>query len=456
MKKTTISLKSLSLSLLCTMIALLPMLSSCTKEKTANVADLLSTVPSSAGIVVGVNLSSMLEKTGCKIENNSINPGKEIKDIFASSQTNSAQADIIKTLLSGESGIDPVGAVFFADAYNSYITAALADTEKFCDFIVKQTEIPFQEAEGNVRISGNVAVSGAQMWVSLNPEPIDPKAVKNYTTLDQTQSFVSLPVASAISTMTHDIVGYGQISSIVGKRLSVSDNALLSLVSAFIFDSPSALSFNLDFLKGELKGKAMILNAKGDPAKCLLPLKKIDTNMVKNLSTTANAAIALSLPKDLIAKVSKMAEPLGANLLKVFTSSVEALDGTTAVVINSTDTYLRQLSAVVSTNGNPPLDMMQILATYGNTRKDGKLVYVSRGEVNGSLETAMIADKFKGASFALAANAESGLDFAGRYGTDTSVISLCPESGSLSINIWADTPEKDKNILLPILTSLLK
>lgn len=450
------TIKSLGISLLCTMIALIPLFSSCTKEKTADVADLLSTVPSSAGIVVGINLSSMLEKAGCKIENSSITPGKELQEIFASSKAVGAQKEIIQTLLSGESGIDPVGAVFFSDAYDSYITAALADTEKFCDFIVKQTEIPFQDAEGNVKVSRNVAVCGAQMWVSVGPDPIDPKAVKNYVSLEESQSFLSQSVSSNISTMTHDIVGYGQIANIVGKRLSVSDNALLSLVAAFIFDSPSALSFNLDFLKGEFKGKAMILNSKGNPAKCLLPLKKIDVDQVKGLSNTANAAFAICLPKDLIEKVSKMAEPLGANLLKVVTSSVEALDGTSAVVLTSSDTYLRQLSAVVATNGNAPLDMMQILATYGNTRKDGKLIYVTRGEVTGSLETADIADKFKGAAFGAAANNESGMNFTGRYGTDTSVITLCPESGSLSINVWSSTTDPSKNSLLPILTSLLR
>lgn len=442
--------------MLCAMIAFLPMLTSCNKEKTANVADLLSTVPSSAGVVVGVNLSSMLEKVGCKIENSSIIPGKEVKEILASSQVAPQHFAIIETLLSGESGIDPIGAIFFSDAYNSYLTAALADTEKFCDFVVKQTQLPFQDTEGNVKVSGNVAVNGAQMWVCLSNVTIDPKAVKSYTSLEQTQSFVSLPVASGIATMTHDIVGYGQIADIIGNRLSVSDNALFSLVAAFIFDSPSALSFNLDFLKGELKGKAMILNSKGEAAKCLLPLKKIDSDQVKGLSNTANAAFAVCLPKDLIEKVSKMAAPLGANLLKVFTTSVEALDGTSAVVINSNETYLRQLSAVVATNGNPPLDMMQILATYGNTRKDGKLVYVTRGEVTGSIETSRIAEKFKGAAFGVAANTESGLNLTDDFATDTFVLTLNPESGSLTVNIWASTADKDKNSLLPILKSIAK
>ena len=444
----------MGLSLLCTLMALLPLLSSCQKDKTANVEDLLSTVPSSAGLVVGFNLGSMLDKAGCKVENNAIIPGKEVQEIFSSSENASKASRIINALLSGDTGIDPVGALLFTDAYDTYLTAPLADTEKFCSFIEKETELPFVEKEGNVRISGNVAISGAQMWVSLTPDPVDPKAVKNYASLDKAQSFASLSVASKIATMTHDIVGYGQINNIIGNRLSVSDNALFSLVAAFIFDSPSALSFHLDFDKNEINAKALILNAKGDPAKCLLPIKKIDTAEVEKLATTANAAVAVSLPKDLIEKVSKMAEPLGANLLQVVTTSVKALDGTSAVVINSTDTYLRQLSAVVATNGNPPLDMMQILATYGNTRKDGKLVYITRGEVTGSLEVAKIADKFKGAAFAVAANADSGIGFAGEYGTDTTVITLSPESGSLALNFWANTVSGETNSLLVLLRSL--
>ena len=137
MKKTVISVKEFGLMLLCLMVAFAP-LTSCQKEKTANVEDLLSTVPSSAGMVVGFNLSSLLEKAGCKIDGSSVTPGKEIKESLDAAPAGK-QNDLIKALLSGETGIDPVGAILFTDAYNTYFTAAIADTEKYSDFIVKQT-----------------------------------------------------------------------------------------------------------------------------------------------------------------------------------------------------------------------------------------------------------------------------------------------------------------------------
>ncbi len=46
MKKTIFSVKTLGIALLCAFVALIPSLTSCQKEKAADVKDLLSTVPS--------------------------------------------------------------------------------------------------------------------------------------------------------------------------------------------------------------------------------------------------------------------------------------------------------------------------------------------------------------------------------------------------------------------------
>ncbi|MDE6337463.1 MAG: DUF4836 family protein [Muribaculaceae bacterium] len=303
MKKTVISVKTLGIALLCAFVALIPSLTSCQKDKTADVNELLSTVPSSAGVVVGFNLNALLEKAGCKVEGSSITPGKELQEILASSESSSNQAkESIKMILSGESGIDPVGAIVFTDAYNTYLTAALADTEKFCDFVVKQTELPFENADGNVKVSGNIAVSGAQMWVGITSSTIDAKAVKNYASLDNAQSFASLDVASDIATMTHDVVGYGQIKNFSRSGLPLGNATTMTLAAGFLFENASALTFNLDFLKGEFTSKVMLLNDKGNPAKFLLPANKISLDEVKRLPATANAIVAVPSPKTLSRK----------------------------------------------------------------------------------------------------------------------------------------------------------
>ena len=73
------SVKGWSMAMLCLLIAALPALQSCDNKKSADVSDLLSTVPSSAATVIGLDLRTMLEKAGCKVEGSTITPGKEVE-----------------------------------------------------------------------------------------------------------------------------------------------------------------------------------------------------------------------------------------------------------------------------------------------------------------------------------------------------------------------------------------
>ena len=86
---------------------MLPVLNSCKKES-ADVTDLLSSVPSSAGVVVGFNLQSPLEKSGCKVDGSEITPGAEVASFLESRKdVKSSEREIVKLILNGESGIDP-------------------------------------------------------------------------------------------------------------------------------------------------------------------------------------------------------------------------------------------------------------------------------------------------------------------------------------------------------------
>ncbi|MDE6768518.1 MAG: hypothetical protein K2J78_02205 [Muribaculaceae bacterium] len=454
MKKTVISVKTLGIALLCAFVALIPSLTSCQKDKTANVSDLLSTVPSSAGIVVGFNLNALLEKAGCKVDGSSITPGKELQEILASSESSSRSKEEIKMILSGESGIDPVGAIVFTDAYNTYLTAALADTEKFCDFVVKQKELPFENVEGNVKVSGNVAVIGAQMWMGLTSGTIDAKAVKNYASLDNAQSFASLDVASDIATMTHDVVGYGQLKNFARSGLPIGNATTMNLAAGFLFDNASALSFTLDFLKGEAKSKALLLNDKGDPAKFLLPANKISLDEVKRLPATANAIVAAALTKDLIKKITKMAESFGGGFPAQISDALASLDGTTAIAVGSIDNPENALAAVIATDGKPSLDFMNFLSQFGNTQKDGKIVKLVRGEVSGSLDVPNMSEKRKGATIGLVSSTNSDLLNGNGVGITATAITLSPDNGSLSFNAWVQTSEPDTNALLTILKNM--
>lgn len=446
------SAKGLGLALLCLIVAVIPALQSCQKDKAANVTDLLSTVPSSSGTVIGINLHSLLEKAGCKVEGSVITPGKELeKWISAQKEINDTEREAINMLLSGESGIDPVGAIYFTDAYNSYITAVLADTGKFTAFVEKQNGEPFEDAESNVKVNGNVAVSGAQMWVCTSTSgSIDAKAVKNYADLQENQSFLTTPNADAIGNLTHDVVGYSQLRG-ASKGLTIRDMATLNLLSGLLFDNASASSFHLDFLNGEIKAYALPLNDKGETAKYLLPADKIDVEKVKGLAQDANLVAAISIKKDLVKKLEKMGESLGGNMLAPFTKAFSSFDGTTAVAVGNLDNPDKSVSGIVTTDGNPSLDLMQLLSQFGGTQKNGNDVKVVQGTVNGELEVAKCADFLKGSTFGVVINANSAGLTGDQLGIKSIGFSLSPENGGVALNARAVTSDSGENALLTIL-----
>lgn len=446
------SVKGWSMAMLCLLIAALPALQSCDSKKSADVSDLLSTVPSSAATVIGLDLRTMLEKAGCKVDGTSITPGKEVEAwLNAQNGVSDSNRETLRMLLSGESGIDPVGAIYFADAYNSYVTAVVADTEKFTAFVEQLQNASFEEAEGNVKVNGNIAISGAQMWVCVSSgNTIDAKAVKNYAGLQESQSFLSSDFAPSIARMTHDVVGYSQLKGVT-KGMSISNTATLNLVSGLLFDNASAVSFNLDFLKGEITSQALLLNDKGEVAKYLLPADKIDVDKVKGLAQTANCVAAMSITKDLVKKIGKMGESLGGNMLAPLTSALSSLDGTAALALGNLDNPSQSVSAIVTTDGNPSLDLMQMLSQFGGTQKDGKNVKVVAGTVSGQLDVADAAEFLKGSTLGFVVFADGAGITGSKLGMKSVGLNLASEKGGVALNLRLRTLTDTENALLTII-----
>lgn len=445
------------MAMLCLLIAALPALQSCDNKKSADVSDLLSTVPSSAAAVVGIDLRSMLEKAGCKVDGTTITPGKEVDAwINDDNAISASNRETLRVLFSGESGIDPVGAIYFVDAYNSYVTAVLADTEKFMAFAEKLQNASFEDAEGNVKVNGNIAISGAQVWVCTSSgNTIDAKAVKNYAGLQESQSFMSSDFAPSIAKMTHDIVGYSQLKGL-SKGMSISNTATLNLISGLLFDNASAISFNVDFLPGKVTSQAVMLNDKGETAKYLLPADKIDVEKVKGLAKTANIVGAMSITKDFVKKIEKMGESLGGNMMAPFTKALSSLDGTAAVALGDLDSPNHAVSAIVTTDGNPSLDLMQMLSQFGGTQKDGKDVKVVNGTVEGQLDVADAANFLKGSTFGFVAFADGAGITGSKLGMKSVGMNIAPEKGGVALNLRTRTLSDSENALLTIIKKAIE
>lgn len=449
MKKTFTIIR---FAMLCIVLAAIPSLTSCKKE-VSDTTGLLSTVPSSASAVVGLNIRTMLEKAGCKVDGADITPGEVVEGWLARKANSTAsENEAMRLVLSGESGIDPVGAIFFVDAYNSYLTAMLADTGKFQEFVEKQSGQKFTEADG-VKTCGNVAMSGAQMWVCLSSQAtIDPKAVKNYSALDESQSFMSNPYSADIAGMTDDIVGLvqtGLISS--GRSGSFIGAAKTNMALGLLFEDASAFAMKCNFLKGKMELRAEVFNSKGETAKFLLPTSKIDTDLVKSLGSQAEAVMVLSISKDLMKKIDQAGSSLGGNMFGAFIKMFGSIDGTVAAAVSDLDNFSDGLSGAVTTDGNPSNDLMQLLSQFGATRKDGKVVRITNGTPKGSLEMSKAADYFKGAMIGIMINADAS-DLGGpKEGLKTLAFSLAPEGKGITASIDIEGTDPAENMLVTLI-----
>lgn len=451
MRKTIINCGATRLALVCLLVGLLPWLNSCKKEST-DVTDLVSKVPSSAGAVVGINLGSLLEKAGCKVDGADITPGADLeKWIEGQTEYVANQKEALRLFLSGESGIDPAGAIFFVDAYGSYITAMLADTSRFMEFVGKQTGKEFTETDG-IKTCGNVAIAGAQMWMCVSEDStIDAKAIKNYSTLEREQSFSTNGFAAKIANMTNDVVGWGQIKTLTRRGMSFSDVATLNVVSGMLFEDASALSFSVDFLKGKMEGVATILNDKGEAAKYLLPADKIDVAHVKELATDADVIGAVCITKEFLKKVEKVSSSLGGNMLGPVIKMLGSIDGTVAVAMSNVDNPSEGISGVVTTDGNPSLDLMSLLSQVAPTQKDGKLVRIKNGTVAGGLNVAKASEYLKGSTFGVVVNAAGNSLDVKNNGIKTYAISLNPDKSGVSLHLTMEGKNEGENMLMTLL-----
>ena len=442
--------------ILCMLALMLPALNSCKKES-INTTDLLSTVPSSSSVVVGINLESLLKKSGCKVEGSEITPGEEVKGLLTKASTQSSKSgEIASVLLNGESGIDPVGAIYFRDAYNSYVTVAVAKTEKFKSFIEKETGATFSDGGNDVQVCGNVAIKGAQAWIAEGTA-IDPRAVANYSVLESGQSFLAKDFSDKLANMTSDIVGWGEISKLIGSRLSFSDRSTMRMALGMLFDEAQSVFFSVDMQKGEAKANVSVLNRDGKPSKYLLPTDKLDMETMKNVAYKANAIVGINITKDLVKKVGNILNSFGGSQMEKFAGALKSVDGTMALAVGNLEDMDDSFRGVVTTDGKAGLDLMQLISSIAPITKDGNLVRFSKGEVEGGLEVKTDAEYLKNATMGIVINLQSP-SLAEKPGNvfKTLAVALVPDNGSVKCDVTIKAIDESRNILLPIVESLSK
>lgn len=426
-----------------------PLFYSCSRVKSLDMTDLLSTVPSSSGAVIGVNMRSMLEKIGCKVNGSHIEADKELMAYLGNLSETKKQA--LEIFLDDRSGIDPLGAVVFFDANRSYLTFALADTDTFRALVENNNGDSFQSSPSGVEICQNVAVKGAQAWVLLSGRGFDPDLIASYCTLGESQSFLSNPFGKMISTMTQDIVGWGRINTLLNPNLTFDQIATLNLFSSVMFEDAYALNFSANFLKGKLESSLTVLNDKGKPAKYLLPDNRLDVETVKSVADNSCGLFAMTINKKMVEVLQKSFSPLlGPNGSSYF-NSLKAADGTFAIAIGN-DTISEALDnfrGVLTTDGNPSVELKSLISILGPIKVDGKLLKFYRGEMTAGNIVADNVDKLKGATMGVVVSSSLMSDYLSSL--EMAAIKAVPESDGIRLDIEVASTTKNENFLLTAL-----
>ena len=426
-------------------------LNSCKKD-TVDVTQLLSTVPSSAAGVVVMNLEDMLEDAGCKIKDHVITPSAEILKLI--DRTSSQDKKELMMLFDGEGGVEPKGAVIFYDANRVYLTFALYDVKKFCDYVEKNNGTPFSETSG-VKVNGNIAVKGSQAWINIGANKnIDADAIAAYASLGSSQSFLVTPNGEKLLVEEDDIRGWAMINTFVNQMLSRSDRSMFTLGLGFLFEDAESVRFKVDFDKGEMESEAVVLNDKGKPAKYLLPTDKVDVSTLKTLGESCEAMMAFTVNSKLIKKFDQILSAFGGSFFGNLNEMFKNVDGTIGFISGYDN--MEAVAGVVTTKGDVSKDLKDLISNQiAPVSQDGKYLRFSKGNVNGSLNVAECADELKGCCLGIVSDA-SGLNSVGYNenavpGFKNLVLKFKPESGGLEIELEIKTSDPKENALLTFL-----
>ena len=428
---------------------------SCKKE-TVDVTDLLKSIPSSAAGVVVFNVEGLLSDAGCKIKDHELTPGKELMGILQG--TSNKQEKEFMMLFDGSTGIEPKGAAVFYDSSRSFLTFALYDVNKFCNFIEKRNGTKFTDEGNGVKLNGKIAVKGAQAWVLLSSDKrIDPDGIAAYASLGVSQSFLTTEIGEKLLVEENDIRGWAIINTFVNEFVSRSNRSMVTLGMGFLFEDPESVKFKADFKKGELEAECVILNSKGKPAKYLLPSEKIDVAAVKTLGSTCDAMMAFTVNSKLIKKFEQLGASFGGALFGDLGEMFKNVDGTIGLVTGG-EGIGESVNGFVTTKGDASQTLKDLVSKQiAPISQDGKLLRFSKGDVKGNLSIDECAEELKGCCLGFAADA-TGFNSLG-YGENTPkgfkniFVKFNPESGGLEVEVEVQTNDSEENALLTLLKS---
>lgn len=423
---------------------------SCSRDNSANLSEIFSTIPSDAGMVAAFDASALAGKAGMKTSDGQISdPGMlpaVIKGLNEEDFRLFMAAD-------PESGTELTAMALFAAGSRFYLTGLLRDPQKFMEYASRRHGGQFAEKDG-VRSLGPYACHSNRFWITIKGN-IDPADVKEFIGLSENKSFLSVEYSEKLLEMKHDIGLFADISSELLTPGDFAAKAKVSMALNTLFNDATYLGGGIDFLKGELKGALVLLDTKMRPAQFNFPVSKISAPAVESLGS-GSSAIAMALSRKFVEAIEKATAGTGL-LGKTIASVCGPLDGTSAFILGGQGaaalTAPQVAEGVVQTTGKDLGGLTAMLESAGlRWRLTGKELRIEGTSASGPVSGKEFAKYCKGAFMAFATDlsaTESEM-----HGLRTLRWKLAPDDKGLRIEVNATAGDSSRNILTTIMENV--
>lgn len=373
-------------------VALIMMLGACSDDKSAQTADLLSSVPSDAEFAGVLDLESTMSHLNIKERGGRLELPAELRKTVGHD-------------LADMQGVCPSVVVMFSRGSKFYVTGYLDDSKDFKAHMEQRTKGKFA-SDGNVDLmqcaDGSwVGVCGDQFWVVSKGTP-DSDELRRYASQKKSASVLSKSVYEQLLAEGSDFRALGDITALTGLLpIGYEQKMTAGLVLNALFSNASLISLHCDFTTEEIALTAQMLTEKGQPAPFTLPLSKIAPSLVQQTALTANMIMAAGIPADVIDRLAKsFGNVIPAEALK-------GIDGTVAISEGTTE---HSSSGVMQTSGQNLSNLTALVNEIGKMTTNidgGVLSFKSSEAVNGKLDVTAASKEMKDAYVAVFANMEA-------------------------------------------------
>ena len=352
------------------------LLTSCSSDSQDVARQLLSTVPSSAGVVAVIDTESIIDDAG----------GAEFLKKLVRERSGKAKADEMFKVW------DPAPVVVFYDGGYLYMTTHLTNASAVMAQMERTDKVEFTDQDG-VKCNDKFAVVGDQLWMLLSGGTLNPTNIKSYSKLSQNRSFAS-------SAYCDDLLKEGEIAYICDihamyeMSAGVSNSQYGSLAMQMLFNDASYIAGGINFNKGKAEMTSKVLTSKYKMAEFQLPTGKVDTSVIKMLSSNTQHIVAINIPKSLVRKVCDIGKTFGGIPGEV-EAAISPIDGTVAVSFSDN---FSSMAGIITADGSTAALSKALSDQKMTVAEEGKYLRVQQGDTpNGTLIPSEMAGEFSGA-----------------------------------------------------------